>query len=427
MWRIAIPLARLLLAGEQSPEAIELRAASMFGRDWRWLHSLARRYLEAFAGSTPRRRDVARFLLRDRPFAAAWRRHRDKLAVVQHIMQSQRMRPAAAADAWNVPPIETLADLADWLCLSPAELDWYADLEDRNRRHPMDQIRHYRYRVVAKRSGDPRLIEAPKSNMKAIQRRILADILNAIPSHPAAHGFVRGRSIQTFAAPHAGQPMVLRMDLREFFPSIAGARVQSLFRTAGYPEPVADALGGLCTATTPRAILRTLGAGPADRPHLPQGAPTSPAIANACAYRMDCRLTGLARAAGAVYTRYADDLAFSGGEEFARRVQRYAAHVAAIAAEEGFAVNHRKTRVLSQANRQCLAGIVVNAHPNIARGEYDRLKATLANCVLHGPHSQNREGHPAFREHLLGRVAFVESVNTARGARLRAAYERIVW
>src|SRR5581483_5861291 len=138
---------------------------------------------------------------------------------------------------------------------------------------------------------------------------------------------------------------VLRIDLQDFFPSVAGVRTQAFFRTAGYPETVADLLGGICTNATPRAVLRTLpveARGVYSRPHLPQGAPTSPALANICAYRVDCRLAGLAQKAGAQYTRYADDLAFSGNENFARRAERFSIHIAAILLEEGFAVNHRK-------------------------------------------------------------------------------------
>ena len=123
--------------------------------------------------------------------------------------------------------------------------------------------------------------------------------------------------------------MLLRLDLQDFFPAFPAARVQALFRTLGYPETVADRLGGICTNAVHADVwsgrpleigarewqeARTLYA----RPHLPQGAPTSPALANLTAYRLDCRLSGLARTAGAVYTRYADDLAFSGGEEFTR-------------------------------------------------------------------------------------------------------------
>jgi retron-type reverse transcriptase len=291
--------------------------------------------------------------------------------------------------------------------------------------------------VVAKRHGLLRLIEAPKARLKKLQRQILAEILDRIPPHPAAHGFVKGRSIKTFAAPHVGQRVVLRMDLQDFFPSLAGVRVQTLFRTLGYPEGVADRLGGICTNATPRGawsavpdadrnIVWTAAALHA-RPHVPQGAPSSPSIANACAYRVDCRLSGLAEAAGAQYTRYADDLAFSGSEEFEGGVERFAAQAAAILAEEGFAVNHRKTRVMRQGVRQHLAGLVTNERLNVGRDDYDRLKATLTNCVRLGAESQNREGHPKFREHLTGRVGFVEMVNPAKGERLRRVLQQIAW
>ena len=207
--------------------------------------------------------------------------------------------------------------------------------------------------------------------MKELQRRILSGILDPIPVHSAVHGFVKGRSIVTFAAPHAGKAVLLRLDLQDFFPTFPAARVQALFRTLGYPEKVADRLGGICTnavpATSGTAVRWRLHAREWHdarelyaRPHLPQGAPTSPALANLIAYRLDCRLSGLAKTAGAVYTRYADDLAFSGGEEFSRVVERFSAHAAAVALEEGFSVNHHKTRIMRQGVRQKLAGIVVN-------------------------------------------------------------------
>jgi RNA-directed DNA polymerase len=272
-----------------------------------------------------------------------------------------------------------------------------------------------------------------------MQRRILTGILDAVPTYyDAAHGFVKGRSIKSFAAPHIGQHIVLRLDIQDFFPSISGARVQAAFRTIGYPEAVADLLGGICTNITPRSVwreeptsanvrylhhVRTL----YGRPHLPQGAPTSPALANFCAYRLDSRLTGLADWAGGAYTRYGDDLAFSGGREIARSADQYAAQIGAIVLEEGWSVQHRKTRVMRQSTRQHLAGLVTNQRVNVSRASFDELKAILTNCVRHGPESQNRDGLPAFRAHLGGRVAFVHSVNEAKGAKLRAIFDRIAW
>jgi hypothetical protein len=121
----------------------------------------------------------------------------------------------------------------------------------------------------------------------------------------------------------------------------------------------------------------------------------------------------------------ATHLAFSGGEKFERRPERFSTYVAAILREEGFAVNHRKTRVMSQGVRQHLAGLTANRHVNVSRVEFDRLKAILTNCVRFGAEGQNREGRPRFREHLEGRVSFVEMINLARGARLRAILNRI--
>jgi len=426
-------LARAILAGEPGVDGTTERCARTLGRPWRWLRPMARRFVKHFADEPrPRRRDVVAFLLADEGFAEARVVHAGKLRVVEWLGDPQQMQPMAAADSWDIPPIESAGALAGWLGLDLKQLEWVADLKDLNRRARSPQLGHYHYRVLTKDSGGVRLIEAPKGRLKQMQRQILAEILAGVPAHDAVHGFVKGRSIRTFAAPHVGRHVVLRMDLRDFFPSFRAARVAAFFRTLGYPEAVAARLAGICTNSVQARVWDGMQV-PWEtrqmyrRPHLPQGAPTSPTLANAMAYRLDLRMSGLARAAGAAYTRYADDLAFSGDAEFARGVERFAIHAMAIAMEEGFEVHVRKTRVMRQGVRQHLAGLVVNRHANVARDDFDRLKALLTNCVRHGAESQNREGHPAFREHVLGRVGFVESVNPARGAKLRKIYERIVW
>jgi RNA-directed DNA polymerase len=407
-------LERAFVAGEPKVEPIVNRVQRLLGRPWRWIRPVARRYVRLFGdGIRPRQREVAAFL-QSRKI-----RVRTRLSVKEWLTEPQEMRPMPAAAGWPVPAIESAGQLAEWMRLAPTELDWFADLKGLAREGKMA---HYHYRVLSKYNGSLRVIEAPKPRLKRLQRLVLAEIVEEIPAHPAVHGFRKGRSILTFVAPHVGRRVVLRMDLEDFFPSIAGVWVQTLFRAAGYPENVADLLGGICTNAMPT------GAAPIyRRPHLPQGAPSSPALANLCAFRLDCRLAGLAEAAGAQYTRYADDLAFSGGEEFERSVERFLLHAAAVAMEEGFTVNHRKTRVMRQGVRQHLAGLCTNAKANVMRPDYDRLKAILTNCVRTGPQSQNREGHPRFREHLLGRVAFVESVNPAKGRRLRDLFEKINW
>lgn len=433
-------LARAFLAGDPAVEQVFARASRLLGRRWRWLRPLVRRYVEAFAGRTrPQHRDVVRFLLQDSGFALARTKYFDQLSIQRWLTEPQQMQPVAAAESWGVPAIESIGALADWLGLTPGELEWFADLKGlAYKRKNCQQLRHYHYKVFTKRSGSMRLIESPKRRLKEMQRQILARILDRIPCHHAVHGFCKGRSIKTFTASHVGQRVVLRMDLQDFFPSISGARVQAFFRTAGYPESVAGLMGGMCTNAAPRDAWNDA-ACPIDprqlrearalysRPHLPQGAPTSPALANLCAYRIDCRLAGLATSAGAQYTRYADDLAFSGGPEFERRVERFSIHVAAILPEEGFTANHRKTRIMRQGVRQHLAGLVVNQRVNVSRAGFDSLKAILTNCVRLGPETQNLHRHPRFRAHLEGRVGFVEMINPGRGERLRAILERIRW
>jgi RNA-directed DNA polymerase len=436
-------LANALLSGEQEPAAAVARLQHALGRNWRWITPVAKRYVDHFAGRVrPRRREVVAFLRADPGFAEARREHRREIRIRHWVTGPQAMQPVAAAAGWPIPRIETVGALAEWLELSPSELGWFADLKGMGYKRPQPFLDHYHYLVLVKTGGGIRLIESPKVRLKAIQRRILFAILDQIPAHPAVHGFVKGRSIQTFAAPHVGRRVVLRMDVENFFPAFSGARIQAFFRTAGYPEPVADLLGGLTANAVPRSAWRDVMKQPAfglspqelwevramyARPHLPQGAPTSPSLANLCAYRVDCRLSGLARSAGAIYTRYADDLAFSGGENFNHSAERIAARAAAILIEEGFRVQYRKTRIMRQSVRQHLAGLVTNQRLNIRRADFDLLKAILTNCIRHGPEGQNREAHPHFRQHLDGRVGFIESIHPARGKRLRAMFERIQW
>lgn len=449
---LAHALVNACLAGEQSADAILARVSIVARGPRRVLQRLVAEYLTLCTnGVRPRRREVLKLLRRDgddvlqvlrrdgddgdeqQPYAALRPRSASRVA----LFEPSTMQPAVRDASWGLPAIVTVRELADWLGLTIGELEWFSDCRDLNRRAASPRLGHYHYTVLTKRHGGVRLIEAPQARLKSLQRQILSQILDHVPPYyTAAHGFVKGRSVHTFAAQHVGSAMLLRMDLADFFPCVSGARVQSVFRTLGYPEPVADLLGGICTTTTPRRVFASApfekgvlaeAARVNFRPHLPQGAPTSPALANLCAFRLDCRLTGLADWLGATYSRYADDLAFSGGAEFARRAEYVSAQVASIALDEGWRVQHQKTRLMRQGVRQQLAGLTVNARVNISRDAYDRLKATLTNCVRRGPATQNNDAVPDFRAHLTGRVAWVTSVNPERGRRLRALLEQIAW
>src|SRR5690606_8581361 len=154
---------------------------------------------------------------------------------------------------------------------------------------------------------------------------------------------------------------------------------------------------------------------------------TSPALANLSAFGLDTRLAGLARVYDVRYTRYADDLSFSGSGRFIPALREFIPLADSIIRDERFTVHRAKRRIIRNNQRQTVAGVVVNARPNISREQYDTLKAILHNCIRHGPSTQNREQHPWFAAHLLGRIAHMSHLNAARGARLRMMYDRIDW
>lgn len=334
--------------------------------------------------------------------------------------------------ALALPSLPTVHALAEWLNEPVGALEWLAD-QWRIEGCAQTRLQHYNYRWLPKRSGGLRLIEIPKARLRRIQKKILRQILDLLPPHPSAHGFRRGHSCLTHAKLHAGQAIVIRMDLKDFFPSIQLSRIHALFEKLGYTASVAGMLARLCVNRTPHRVFGDAGSmswverHALKSPHLPQGSPCSPALANLCAYRLDIRLESLAHSLGATYSRYADDLAFSSGPEFARAGDRLHIQVAAIALEEGFRINTRKTRQMRQGVRQLVTGIVVNAHPNVARDEYDKLKAILTNCVRHGPASQNRERHPNFQAYLAGRISYVRMVNMNRAAKLQRLLETVSW
>lgn len=406
----------------------------MLGRRPRWLLPLVRRVLEAYhrpPADRPRELQafIRRVILDDTG-------HRG----LQQPFEIRRWTPVPTrmiTRRWPVPVLDTVGDLAAFLRLDAGTLMWLADGRGLERFARDEPLRNYRYTWVPRASGPPRLLEAPKSTLKRVQRQIARDILRWIPLHDAAYGFVGGRSAVGHAARHAGREVVLSFDLADFFAHVSVTRVYGTYRTAGYPEPVAHCLAALATNQAPRDIGGTL-AGQADpayavlrrrltTAHLPQGAPTSPALANLAAYRLDRRIAGLAETVGATYTRYADDLVLSGDGRLARRTRMVQDAVGQIAASEGFRLNPAKTQRRSRADRQEVCGMVVNARTNIPRRDYDRLKAVVHDAARHGPDVANRDGIPDFRAHLAGRIAWFTEVHPERGAKLRARFDEIAW
>lgn len=330
----------------------------------------------------------------------------------------------------RLPLLKTPEDIARWLKLKPSRLAWLVHHFSGGKAES-PQKSHYHYHWLAKAKGGHRLIEAPKKSLKEAQRRILAEILRHLDPHDAAHGFRAGRSIVTNAEPHVGQHVVLKWDVQNFYPSVGFSRIAAIFRSLGFCREAAIWLARLTTAALPSNAPFPPGEATAMFPylrrHLPQGAPTSPALANLSAFRLDLRLAGLARSFGANYTRYADDLTFSGDERFAASLKVFIPLVRQICRQERFQLHPQKRKILRSHQRQAVAGVVVNHQTNISRKDYDQLKAVLTNCLRLGQSTQNRDRHPNFAAHLQGRIAHVLQLNRRRGAKLLALYRRIDW
>lgn len=336
---------------------------------------------------------------------------------------------------FSLPQLETPEQIASRFDLSVKKLAWIADYHRSQKDERARKKQHYRYIWKEKRNKrGHRLIEAPKTTLKGVQKRILAEILDRVPPHASAHAFVSNRSIMTNAEAHAGRQTILKLDLADFYPSVTYPRVRAIFRGIGYGLEAAHWLASLTTNMIPRDLKPpvrdpdALMPYPTGKGHLPQGAPTSPALANLAAFGLDVRLSALARKLGLTYTRYADDLTFScDAAKLSGRLARFRRLVRRIVASEGFKLNESKSRLFRPHQRQTVTGLTVNAKPNVSRAWFDRLKATLHNAARYGTNSQNRDRHKDFKAYLQGQIAFARSVNPKKAERLQRAFDEIRW
>lgn len=258
--------------------------------------------------------------------------------------------------------------------------------------------------------GDPesyispnwRTIHAPAPPLKWLQRYILRMILTPAMDllSTAPHGCVPGRSVVTNAAPHVGANLKIHMDLTDFFPTVTVQRVYGLFeKSFHYEKALAWMLANLCSYNG----------------KLPQGAPTSPMIANIIARGLDRAMIGLASGSGAYYTRYVDDLTFSfrrwvGADE----LYHFIGEVARRVDVNGFIVNDAKTSVFSSRARMSVTGVVVNSKASLSREYRANLRASLHRKSLEDPGADPIEV-------IRGKLAYLKMVNQKQAAALMRA------
>ena len=241
------------------------------------------------------------------------------------------------------------------------------------------------------------MISAPNKTMQSIQATINSRILSPVTMiHPAAVGFRNGHSVVDNANPHLGKRYVLKMDIHDFFFSIRSPRVKKTFEKIGYPENVSKVLGTLC------CLHR----------HLPQGAPTSPSLSNIVSYEMDRKLAALAAEYGLTYTRYADDLTFSGDvfpkEQIIPRIKQ-------IIRDEKFEPNHKKTRFINEYGRKIITGVSISSGVKltIPKARKREIRKNVYFILTKGlAEHQRRIGSsdPVYLKRLIGELCYWRSI-----------------
>lgn len=315
-----------------------------------------------------------------------------------------------------LPVISSPADLAKAMDISISQLRWLAFHSDAPTRV------HYVSFDVPKKSGGMRRLSAPHQKLGNVQHWILTNILNLLPVHKNAHGFVAQHSVLTNAEPHVGAAVVINADLSNFFPTITFPRVDGMFRKLGYSPAVATLLALLCTECPRQALkfgeeIYHAATGPRA---LPQGACTSPAISNQIASKLDRRMTSMASKLGWTYSRYADDLTWSTTGDVTPSVGYVLARLRHIVDDEGFGLNHTKTRIQRRSQQQSVTGVVVNDRLSVPRSTIREIRAILNNAKHTGLAAQNRDNHPHFRDWLTGMIGWIQMVNPEQGNKLKA-------
>lgn len=249
---------------------------------------------------------------------------------------------------------------------------------------------YYRIFSIPKRSGGFRAINAPYPSLKYVQRWIYDNILRKIPVHGCAHGFISKRSVLTNVSVHIGQKYLLKMDLKDFFPSIPISWVIMLFRSLGYEKQVAFYLASLCCYDE----------------KLAQGSPVSPVISNIVTKRLDLRLYRIAKKFNLKYSRYADDIAFSGDHISVKFID----YVKSIIIDYGFTVNIQKIRLYKEFGNKILTGIsLASGKPRLPRDYRRNLEKELYfidKFGLDGHISHNKIRKPHYLESILGKVGY---------------------
>lgn len=301
----------------------------------------------------------------------------------------------------NMPIIYNLRHLRKILNIKKREQDLYFG-KKRNEYHTF---------YIPKKNGDKRKIEAPSARLKAFQLWIKENILDKIGLSDYAMGFKKSRSIFDNAQMHTNKELVINVDLKDFFPTITYDKVYKIFAYMGYTNEVAHLLTQLCTNNDNV---------------LPQGSPASPAISNIVAMKLDKRLAGIAEKYNCSYTRYADDITFSGGAG----IKNIMPIVRCIIEEEGFTANEKKIRFQYSNQRQEVTGLIVNKKVSVSSAIIKEIDNAVYYCKKYGVESHMKRigcDKSFYKEHLYGIAYFIKMIDVHKGEYYLSKLDQIVW
>ncbi|GAA4932072.1 hypothetical protein GCM10023314_00390 [Algibacter agarivorans] len=295
---------------------------------------------------------------------------------------------------------------------------------------------NYKFFKIKKKNGGHREIMAPKGQLKNIQRWINFYILNQIEIHPNCFGFIKNRSIKNNAKIHINQECILNIDLLKFFDTITQERVFGMFKQFGYHPNLARLLASLTTAKHKEWFWNQIDLN--KHPELkklvekkpkiiPQGAPTSPSISNIICRRLDNRLNKLALKCNCKYSRYADDITFSGRKSDLPTLKL----INKIIREEGFFTNTDKIGFYSKGSKQYVTGLAINDGVRIPRKRKREIRQILHYCKINGVenHKKNTgiENKKQFKEWLAGNIAFIHDIEPRKAKKLWDKFNDLEW
>lgn len=296
---------------------------------------------------------------------------------------------------------------------------------------------YYKFYQIKKKNGKGfRQIVSPYSNLKAIQRFINDEILSKVEIHPCANGFVANRSILDNALPHKNAEAILNIDLLKFFDSISEKRVYGIFRSFGYAKNLSVDLAKLTTLALPEDYLNSFSDKELkaykrlikeDDCVLPQGAPTSPTLSNLVLYRTDKRLSALAKKINVTYSRYADDLTFSGAVKNLPKFKL----ISHIIKEEGFNINWDKVGIYKKGRKQLVTGLTISNDIHVHRNFKKDVKKHIYCCLKFGVEEHLKflkiEHIGFYKEWLFGKINFIKSIESKVGQDLMSNFNKIIW